>query len=76
MCPFYNKASFYSEGLSAPRPTPTLEDHELLAVRDCLFNIFAATLDTGGCSSICNLRTHHAMVTGPTYHSHIFELII
>jgi hypothetical protein len=28
----------------APRPTPKLEDHPLSAVRDCLFNIFAATL--------------------------------
>ena len=28
----------------APRPTPKLEDYPLSAVRDCLFNIFAATL--------------------------------
>ena len=28
----------------APRPTPKLEDHPLLAVRDCLLNIFAARL--------------------------------
>jgi hypothetical protein len=28
----------------APRPTPKLEDHHLLFVRGCLFNIFAATL--------------------------------
>ena len=34
------------------------------AVRDCLFNTFAATLHTGGCSSIRNLRTRLAMVTG------------
>jgi hypothetical protein len=27
-------------------PTPKLEDHPLSAVRDCLFNIFAATLHT------------------------------
>jgi len=26
----------------APRPTPKLEDHPLLAIRDCLFNIFTA----------------------------------
>ena len=29
--------------LAAP-PTPKLEDHPLSAVRDCLFNIFAAIL--------------------------------
>jgi hypothetical protein len=29
-----------------------------------LFRILAATLHIGGCSSICNLRTRHAMVTG------------
>jgi hypothetical protein len=37
---------FYGEGLLAPCPTPKLEDHLLSAVRDCLFNIFAATLRT------------------------------
>jgi hypothetical protein len=35
---------FYDEELSAPRTIPILEDHPLSAVRDCLFNIFAATL--------------------------------
>jgi tRNA(Ile)-lysidine synthase len=34
------------------------------AIRDCLFNLFAATLLIGGLSSICNLRMHHAVVTG------------
>jgi hypothetical protein len=41
---FRNKIIFYGEELLAPRPTPKLEDHLLSAVRDCLFNIFAATL--------------------------------
>jgi hypothetical protein len=36
--------NFYGEVLLAPLPTPKLEDHPLSAVRDCLFNIFAATL--------------------------------
>ena len=36
----------------------------LVAVRDCLFNIFAATLHIGGRSSIRNPRTRHAVVTG------------
>ncbi|PNF38701.1 hypothetical protein B7P43_G17454 [Cryptotermes secundus] len=35
---------FYGEELLAPHPTPKLEDHPLLAVCDCLFNIFAASL--------------------------------
>jgi len=61
---FRNKASFYSEVLLASRPTPKLEDHLVSAVRDCLFNILAATLHIGGRSSICNLRTRHAVVTG------------
>jgi hypothetical protein len=39
---------FYGEELLAPRPTPKLEDHPLSAVRDCLFNIFTATLHIGG----------------------------
>jgi hypothetical protein len=41
---FRNKISFYGEELSAPRPTPKLEDHPVSAVRDCLFNIFAVSL--------------------------------
>jgi hypothetical protein len=41
-----NKNNFYAEGLSAPGPTPKLEDHPLSAVRYFLFNIFAATLRT------------------------------
>jgi hypothetical protein len=58
---------FHREGLSAPRPTPKLEDHPLSAVHDCLFNLFAATLHIGGRSSIRNLRTRHAVVTGTHY---------
>ena len=60
---FRNKASFYGEELSTPRPTPKLEDYPLSAARDCLFNIFAATLHIGGRSSNRNLRTRHALVT-------------
>jgi hypothetical protein len=59
-----NIIRFYGVELLAPCPTPKLEDHPLSAVLDCLFNIFAATLHIGGLSSIRNLRTHHAMVTG------------
>ena len=55
--------------LSTLRPTPKLEDHPLSAVRDCLFNIFAATHHIGGRSSIRKLRTRHAMPwwQGTTY---------
>jgi hypothetical protein len=56
-------AHFYGEELLAPQPTPKLNEHPVSAVCNCLFNIFAATLDTGGCSSICNLRR-------PTYHEY------
>ena len=55
---------FHGEALLAPRPTPKLEEHPSSAVRDCLFNLFAATLHIGGRSSIRNLRTRHAVVTG------------
>ena len=58
---------FYREGLLAPRPTPKLEDHPSSAVRDCLFDLFAATLLIGGRSCIRNLRTRHAVVTGTHY---------
>ena len=55
---------FYCEEVLAPLPTPKLEDHPLSAVRDCLFNILAATLNIGRCFSIRNLRTRHAVVSG------------
>jgi 1-acyl-sn-glycerol-3-phosphate acyltransferase len=55
---------FYDEELLAPRPTPQLENHPLLAVRDCIFIIFAATLRIECRSSIRNLRTRHAVVIG------------
>jgi len=55
------------EGLLAPRPTPKLEDHPSSAVRDCMFNFIAATLFIGGRSSIRNLRTRHAVLTGTYY---------
>jgi len=32
--------------LLAPHPSPNMEDHHFLAVRDCLFNIFTASLHT------------------------------
>jgi hypothetical protein len=64
---FRNYTSFYGEELFAPHPTPKLEDHPLSAVRDCLFNIFAATLHTVGRSSARNLRTRHVVLTGTLF---------
>jgi len=64
MYPLRNKASFYGDELLAPRPTPELEYHPLLAVLDCLFNIFPANLYIGGRSSIRNVRKRHVVVTG------------
>ena len=55
-------------GVVSTSPKPKPEDHPLSAVRDCLFNILATTLHTGGRSSNRNLRTRHAVVKGQTYH--------
>jgi len=63
-CEYFLTWGFHGEALLAPRPTPKLEDHPLSAVLDCLFSLFAATLHIGGRSSIRNLRTRHAVVTG------------
>jgi hypothetical protein len=41
---FVTSLFFYGEELLAPRTSTKLEDHPMSAVRDCLFNIFAATL--------------------------------
>jgi hypothetical protein len=41
---FVTSLFVYGEELVAPSPTPQLEDHPLPGVRDCFFNIFAATL--------------------------------
>jgi len=71
-----NMTRFYGEQLLAPRPTPKLEDHPLLVVRDCLF---APTVRTAGRSSIHNLMPRHAVPTGThlswgkTYHRFLFK---
>jgi hypothetical protein len=54
----------FSEELLEPHPTLKLEDHRLSAIRECLFNIFAATLRIGVCSFIWNFRRCHTMLTG------------
>ena len=65
---YFKTVCFHGEELLAPRQTPKLEDHPLSAVRDCLFNLFAATLHIGARSSIRNLRTRNAVVTGTHKH--------
>jgi len=73
---FRNKTLFFYDELLALRPTPKLEDHSLSAVRYCLFNIFGAALRIGGRSSIRNLRTRHAVVTGTHLSwSHVYIII-
>jgi len=59
-----NMIRFYDEELLALHPTSKLQDHTFSAVRDCLFNIFAATLHIGDRSSIRSLRMPHAVETG------------
>jgi hypothetical protein len=69
---FRNKDRFYDEELSAPPRTPKLEDYIFSAVRYCLFSIFASSFHIGGRSSIRNLRTCHAEVTGSVRHTSAF----
>jgi len=59
-----NTIHFDREELLAPRPNLKLEDHPLSAFRDCIFDIFAATLHIGRRFSTRNLRTRHAVVPG------------
>jgi hypothetical protein len=61
---FITRYVSFGEDLFAPHPTPKLEYYPLSAVCDCIFNVLTATLHIGSCSSIPNLRTCHAVVTG------------
>jgi len=62
---------FYGEELLPLRPTPKLEDHPLSVVRDCLFDIFAASVHIESRCIIRSLRTRHDMVTRTmTSHCH------
>jgi len=62
-CTFRSKVSFYGEDLTTCGPNPKLMDHALSAIRDCLFNIFAASFHVGVCSTIHDLLTRHVVVT-------------
>ena len=59
-----NKASYQYEVLLTHVPNIKLDDHPLSVLRVYLFNIFAATLHTGGRSSIRNLKTRRNVVAG------------
>jgi hypothetical protein len=63
-CLFRNIMIFYGEELLAPRPTPKLEDNpcRLSATAYSMYSKLPSI--TGGRSSIRNLRTRHAVVTG------------
>jgi hypothetical protein len=65
---FVKKIHLHGEELLTPSPNPKQEDHPLSSIHDCIFNIFAATLHIAGRSSIHNLRTRRAVLTGPTGH--------
>ena len=67
---------FYMKEFLAPSPNPQLDYHPLYTALDCLFNIFTATLHIGSCSSICNLRKCHAVVTGNDLSWNISKIII
>jgi hypothetical protein len=72
-----NKDMFSRWGVVSPSPKPKLENHTLSAVCDYIFYIFAAILHIEGRSSIRNLRTCHAMVTGTKLsHSYVLHLVL
>ena len=61
---FRNYGSIYGEELLVFRPNSKLKDRPLSGVRGCLFNVFGTTLHIEGRSSLRNLRTRNAVVTG------------
>jgi len=64
LCEHFVTRFFFTEELLGPPTNPKLKDHPLSALRSYLFNMFASTLHIEGRSSIRNLRTRHAVVTG------------
>ena len=61
---FATKSVFMARICQHLPQTPSWRTNPLSAVRDCLFNIFTATLHIGGHFSIHNLRKCHAVMTG------------
>jgi hypothetical protein len=64
MFTFRNKASFYGEDLSAPRPKPKAGGPPLVGCPRLLIPYIRSYLYIGGRSSIRNLGLRHAVVTG------------
>jgi hypothetical protein len=67
---FRNNIRFCGEEFLAPRPTPTLGHQLLSVVRDCLFNIFAATPILEAVPPSTPWGRAMQWWQGPTYHSH------
>ena len=55
---------FLRWGVVSTSPNPKAGGPPLVCCPDCLFNLFVATFNSGGRSSIRNLRMRHAVVTG------------
>jgi hypothetical protein len=70
---FRNKNIFYGEEFLAPRPTPNLEDHSLLAARGCLFNIFSTSLHMRR-QALLSVRLRNFRVDLPDVHGKVFLL--
>jgi len=68
LCLGHTNQSRSEDELLAPRPTPKLENHPSSAVRDCLFNIFVATVHFGDRPSIHNLKMRMLCWQESTYH--------
>jgi hypothetical protein len=69
---------FFTRGgvVSASPRTPKLGEHPSSAVRDYLFNVFAAALHIGGRSYIRNLRPRHAVLTETHKHGLVYIHIL
>jgi hypothetical protein len=61
---FRNRQLFFFDELLASRPAPKLKEKPLSYARDCLFNIFAATIHIWRPSPPSATRRHHTVVTG------------
>jgi len=73
---FCDMVSSCGEELLPPHPTPKTRDQPLSAVRNCLFKIFAPTLNIGARLAVHILRTRHAVVTRThlsRLHKHILQ---
>jgi hypothetical protein len=72
--PVSSEGQFLRPGLLAPRLKSNMEDYPLSAVRDCLFNLFVATLYIGGAHSPPTWGRVIPWWQGPTIHYRAFIL--